>query len=322
MKTIIFIIGAGHSGSTLLAKALNAHSMVFALSEISQFYNEMQNDMAHCGCGTKLRDCAFWEDVNDRLRERIGFGIKDDPNRFRISRNPDKNTFWDKIYFKLNRIMATYFMTTPKSIKASLENIYQLFDAIMDKTGNAYLVDSSKSTRWAFLVGRYLKKRGYQIKVIHLVRDGRGVLYSYLKGYYKVNLKNPETNKYEMQTFYSDKKRQKEEIVNLWKRDNFGAYTHRFINHKDYFFLRYEDFTTHSTKSLKGILAFLGLPYEEEMHDLNRYENHMVSGNASRINAERILKPFENWEKKLSHAELAYFQKKGGWLNKKLGYSE
>ncbi len=58
MKTIILIIGAEHSGSTLVAKALNAHSYMFSLSEISQFYDEMQNDMAHCGCGTKLRDCS------------------------------------------------------------------------------------------------------------------------------------------------------------------------------------------------------------------------------------------------------------------------
>ena len=320
MKTIVFIIGAGHSGSTLLAKALNAHSQIFAMSEISQFYDELKNEIAHCGCGTKLLDCPFWKDINGRLKAKIGYGIKDIPNNFRISRDPDKNGIVDKIYFKISWFTATIFIMNPKLINERLKNIKELFDAIIEKTGNRYLVDSSKSARWAFLLGKFLRRNGYQIKLIHLVRDGRGVLYSYSKGYYKVKLKNPKTDEYEMQTFYSDKKRSKESIVKLWKFDNFAASFHKLINNKRYYFQRYEDFAKQPKNSLKSILAFLGLPYEEEMLDLNRYDNHMVSGNASRINAERILKPFENWKKKLSRDELAYFQIKGGWLNKKLGY--
>ena len=59
MRKIIFIIGAGHSGSTVIAKTLNTHSKKFSLSEISQFYADISNGLALCGYGNLLQRCNF-----------------------------------------------------------------------------------------------------------------------------------------------------------------------------------------------------------------------------------------------------------------------
>lgn len=152
MKTLIFIIGAGHSGSTVLAKALNAHSKVFALSEISQFYDEINNDLAHCGCGVLLKTCPFWEDIHLSLKKTLGYGIKDMPNKFRISRELHKNTLIDKVQFKFSRILATHSFIKPQLVEERLGNVKHLFDTIIDKTGYSSLVDSSKSAKRAYLV--------------------------------------------------------------------------------------------------------------------------------------------------------------------------
>ena len=231
MKQAIFIIGAGHSGSTVLAKALNAHSDVFALSEISQFEDQMQNEMSHCGCGELLRKCQFWDDINIQIRKSIGYGIKDDPNKFRLNRPLDKNRMVDKIQFKLSRI-AAHFINT-KTISNRLENLKILFDTIIKKTSNQTLIDSSKSPKWAFLLGNYLKKHGFEIYIIHLIRDGRAVLHSFLKPNYKVKLKNTETGQYEFKIFPKKMKQGRKNVVKIWKRNYYQClFYHKILKKK------------------------------------------------------------------------------------------
>lgn len=322
MKQILFIVGAGHSGSTLLSKALNAHSKIFALSEISQFYEDIKNENAHCGCGSKLRNCSFWDDIENRLSSKLGYGIKTNPDLFRVARDPNKNSIIDKILFRISRFFAINFSIYFPIIKDKLSNIKHLFDVLFEKTGADVLVDSSKSARRAYLLKNFFERYDFKCKVIHLVRDGRAVFYSYSKGYYRVNLVNPDTGQKEIKTFYAEQKRPKEEIVRIWKRDNIESlFYHKYLGRKeDYFLLRYEDFANYPEYSLKEILSFLGLEYEPEMLDLNRFQNHMVSGNASRLNAEKIQKPFNTWETELTDKEINYFNKKAGWLNQKYGY--
>jgi hypothetical protein len=320
-KTIIFVIGAGHSGSTVLAKTLNAHSKVFALCEIGNFHVDIQSKIAQCGCGVFLRDCPFWDDIDQILKKRLNFGIKEHPNRFRISRVEGKNSLFDRIVFRLSRIAAIFIGIRSKYICSRLENIKILFDIVINETKSPCLVDTSKSAKRAYLLKKYFIKNGYNVKIVHLVRDGRAVMYSYLKGYYNVKLKNSKTGREEMKTFYSEKNRTPEEVVSLWKAANFEAEIyHNILSKNNYNLLRYEDFTGSPEIILQEILPTLGLEYEKEMLDLNRYDNHMVSGNASRINATRIQKPINSWAEKLTEDEISYFNKKAGRMNKKYGY--
>jgi hypothetical protein len=289
------------------------------LSEISNFAADLRTGYALCGCEKLLSECTFWEDVNKSLREKLGFGIKDDPDQFNLRRI--KHNLINRILFRIYRIAAVNLNLKSSHFRDRIDNIKCLYDTLFEHTDTRVLVDSSKSPKRAFLLKNNLKKY-YRIKVIHLVRDGRAVLYSYSKGYYKVRLKNEDTGKYETKTYYADKTREKDEILKIWKRDNYQSffYHNLFRKGKDYFFIRYEEFANHPEQILIPLLQFIGHPYEEEMLDLNRFENHMVSGNASRINALKILPPFENWYTELSEERLAYFQKKGRKLNTRLGY--
>jgi len=319
-KTLIFIIGAGHSGSTLLAKTLNAHSKIFALSEISNFHEDIKKEYALCGCETPLRKCPFWKKINKQLIKKLGFGIKDKPDEFRITRPLGQNSFFDKVKFRISRYLAFHLkIKVTGYLKNQLRNIEVLFDTIFKHTKADILVDSSKSPKRAYLLKNNLKD--FDVKVIHLVRDGRAALNSYQKGYYKVKIKNPDTGKYEMKTYYAENVRSVKESIKIWKRNNLQAlYFHKLLNMKHYYFLRYENFTSEPEKQLKKLLSFLGVQYESEMLNLNRYKNHMVSGNASRINAEKIEKPFNSWKNELNKEKIKQFERKAGWLNRKFGY--
>lgn len=319
-KTIIFIIGAGHSGSTLLAKTLNAHSKIFALSEISNFYEDIKNQYALCGCGKPLKECPFWENINNHLINKLGFGIKNFPDNFRITKPHYENTFWGKVKFRIARLIALYLnIKLTKSLSMQIFNIRALYNTIFEQTKADILVDSSKSPKRAYLLKNNLKD--IDVKIIHLVRNGRAVLFFYQKGYYKVKTKNPKTGEYEMKTYYAENICSVKESIKIWRRDNLQAlYFHKLLNSKYYYFLRYENFTSEPEKQLIKLFNFFGGQYESKMLNLNRYKNHMVSGNASRINAEKIEKPFNSWKNELNKEKNKQFERKAGWLNRVFGY--
>ena len=320
-RLIVFIIGAGHSGSTLLSKTLNAHSKIFSVSEISQFQQDINSEIALCGCETLLKECDFWEDISNRVEIILGDSLKEKPYLYGINKNISGNKLYNKLYFRFSRFVALNLRIRTKLIKTRLEYISVLYKAIIDKTGADAIVDSSKSATRASILKPYLERKGYRVKIIHLIRDGRAVFYSYKKGFYKVRVKNRTTGVDEMKTYYAENVRSDEEIVNLWKRDNrLSLLYHNLFSSSNYYQLTYEEFVDNPKVALISLLQSINYKFESEMLKLNRYTNHMVSGNASRINATSINQPSEIWRNKLSKDQLNYFEKKAGRLNRKFGY--
>lgn len=66
--TIIYILGAGNSGSTILSMALGGHQDVYSLGELVAL-DRWYADGLLCSCGSKLEDCERWSrfvGVNNR----------------------------------------------------------------------------------------------------------------------------------------------------------------------------------------------------------------------------------------------------------------
>ena len=55
---IIYIVGSGHCGSTLLDIILDSHSKIFGIGELENFNKE-----SLCACGKELSKCSFWNDI-------------------------------------------------------------------------------------------------------------------------------------------------------------------------------------------------------------------------------------------------------------------
>lgn len=93
MTNVIYILGLGHSGSTLLDLMLGAHSRVTSLGEISKLSFRLQDPPVknpRCMCGAEsIMACAFWEAVQSQLKSKTGMGLRDidiesaEPARFR-----------------------------------------------------------------------------------------------------------------------------------------------------------------------------------------------------------------------------------------------
>jgi hypothetical protein len=69
---VIFLSSLGHSGSTVLERALSTHPRIVGLGEVHQLLTtlEARDDVpTHpCGCGQPAQTCALWGPVLARLR--------------------------------------------------------------------------------------------------------------------------------------------------------------------------------------------------------------------------------------------------------------
>lgn len=158
---ILYLLGAGRSGTTVLATVMNAHPNIHTAGELHQFYDHLLGDK-NCSCGKKLDTCVFWQGIYKQYDE--------DSEVLRLWRE----TCEEK---EAHRNIPKYLISRTK------ENTYnqiqsKLFEAIQKQTGNDYILDSSK------YIARYLllkRNKNLHVRGIYVVRDVRGVIASFKK---------------------------------------------------------------------------------------------------------------------------------------------
>ena len=184
VKKIVFIIGAGRSGSTLLDRTLGHHSLAFSVGEIINLNRELDNNSL-CGCGTNFRCCTFWNEIFKELNSRTGINVLDENWKFDISFFHGDRGIRRRIYqLKFARSLLFKRKLRDSIIVSHIANQELLYNAIFDKTRCELIVDSSKNLRRALLLANHLKN--VRCYFLHLVRDGRAVLHSTQKDHYEV----------------------------------------------------------------------------------------------------------------------------------------
>src|SRR5690606_31136679 len=69
-QKVVYIVGAGHSGSTLLDLILGTHSRIESVGEIKRLERLYSGGKGSgCTCGEPFTACAYWRAIGDRLRE-------------------------------------------------------------------------------------------------------------------------------------------------------------------------------------------------------------------------------------------------------------
>ncbi|MBA2490239.1 MAG: sulfotransferase [Gammaproteobacteria bacterium] len=150
---VVFIMGPGHCGSTLLDLLLGSHSQSFSLGELNRLGSLID---ARAGeyqkiCGVCVRECDFWN-------RRAGMAIL-------------------KIYFsQKNRLRS--------ALGRAAQNIYNPYKLISRWSGTRVLIDSSKNPSWVKrrMAPRHTWRR-IEPYLIYMCRDGRGVVNSYYRKY-------------------------------------------------------------------------------------------------------------------------------------------
>lgn len=153
--TVVMLVAASHSGSTLMDLIFDSHSQVKGVGELARFKNRLESgkkEQGVCSCGKKLGECEFWQksfrDIDlDKLQP---FCEK-----------------WTEFFFKRNYFDADYIEETEK-----------LYRNILAHSGKRIIFDSSKNPVRAEILSQ---NPNLDVFLLHLVRDGRAVAYSNIK---------------------------------------------------------------------------------------------------------------------------------------------
>lgn len=300
MIRLVYIASPSFSGSTLLTFMLKAHPDLATIGELK--WAELDLDTYACSCGALLRECGFWRRVVAEMQDRgLPFNLERPPTDFRVRphaladrivRSRVRGAVYESLRDTLVAVMPPSRDAFPTIARVNRE----VMQAVMRLQGGSWFVDSSKDP----VRLKYLFETGdYELRVIHLLRDGRGVTYS--------SIKNKAMS---AESAARDWKHTHAQIERLARR----------IGSERVFALRYETLCTDVQRTMAALFTFIGVDPGRAADDYRRVEHHIL-GNRMRLRSGSEVKLDETWREKLGPEDLATFERVAGAANRRFGYA-
>lgn len=298
----VYIMGHGYSGSTLLTFLLGAHPQIATIGElyIAPRAKTKPEDFL-CSCKTPIRDCGFWQRVASGMEERgQPFDVWDSDLEFRARDGGVADVILRAVQrgpvLETARKIGLKVVPRAKREQARLLTRHEaLVRTIAGIKGSGTFLDSSKRPERAVYMQRV---PAFDMKVIHLVRDGRAVSYSSMK-----NLGiGPE------------------EAAESWVADNRASELAKSHFPADrWMFLRYEDLCADPDVRLKQVYDFIGVPSSNGVKDFRSVEQHII-GNRMRLSTTSEIRLDEKWKQALTPEQMAVIERRVTPLNRRYGY--
>lgn len=165
LPDILYILGTGRSGSTILGILLAVGEEAFGAGELTFLPKNGFVDDAACSCGCSVSRCQVWSQVKKRL------DLSD--KKYNKWCELQKEVDWHTGFLKqlLHRVTMVDFYTY-KEVNC------KLFKFISEITGCRVVVDTSKYSGRALALHRILPGK---VKVICLTRSPTGLMNSFQK---------------------------------------------------------------------------------------------------------------------------------------------
>lgn len=170
---VLYIGGYGRSGSTLLERMLGRVPGFWPVGELVHLWRRGLIGDERCGCGASFSSCPVWGRVGERAFG--GWDSVDGEAMADLQREVDRNRF---IPAMISPGLRPAYRESLGRYQAILEGVYGAIRDGATTGGGGVVVDSSKHASSAFLLRRV---PGIDLRVVHLVRDSRGVAYSWTK---------------------------------------------------------------------------------------------------------------------------------------------
>jgi hypothetical protein len=170
LSRVLYIGGMGRSGSTLLQAMLGQLPGFVAAGELRYLWQRGPIDDVLCSCGEPFSQCPFWLGVGDRAFG--GWKRLDAPSTVDLQRSIDRHRHLPGITTPLR---SAAFAARLERYQELLRLLYQ---GIASEAGAPVVVDATKDPPHAFLLRNAF---GDRLRVAHLVRDSRGVAYSWTR---------------------------------------------------------------------------------------------------------------------------------------------
>jgi hypothetical protein len=305
---VIYIMGCGHSGSTVLDIVLGNHPEIESVGELYKLQRSgwTQDMNRRCACGKPIHYCPYWTAIHECWQARIGEAS--------LESYIGLQALFENSRFVWPRLLSDSKWQSAKFAEYA-KMTAALYQAICDVSGKEVIVDSSKSPIRAY--GLSINDN-IDFYLIHLVRDGRGVMWSKLKPRQKnVEAGIPKTISsvaaWRTSLDWIAKNLESEWIVARTRPER----TLRVV---------YEQFVRDPDTVLGEIEALVSKDFSQVARALSRREalpvGHNVAGNHLRMTGSLVLRPDMEWGDKLSANKQRVFWSLGGWLARRYGYQK
>lgn len=265
---MIYIMGTGRSGSTVLHVLLSNAPDALGVGELTHLWRDLAAD-TQCSCGVSVQDCQVWSEAAKAVRER-GDELAD---RSRLRRRFESHSsLWEQLLGLVSaETWAEYRRYTRDMLDAPTSDV-------------SVLVDSSKYASRANALSEVL---GDRIKIVWLTREPAGLLASFSK---RRKGEQPGKSRLQLLAYYG--------YVML------SARIVATFRRKQVIMIRYEDLVRDPTHTLRSIGAWAGLDLDPVIGQVEAGKpievGHILTGNRLRTSqsirfnrgeAERVTRP-------------------------------
>jgi len=297
---LIYIMAASHSGSTLLTMLLGGHPQVCTVGELKA--TDLGDvETYKCSCREPIKQCPFWNAVSEGMAKRgIDFQITNAGTDYRSNGSGYTRRLLQPLHRGplLEAVRGAALWLSP-TWRRRLPEIQArnaaLAETVCELCGAQAVVDSSKiANRLKYL----LRNPALRVKVIRLIRDGRGAALAYIR----------------------ERRDTIEQAATEWRRSNEEAENLLAgIDPSICIEARYEDLCADPKGTLKRLYEFIGVNSDELNCDFRSYEHHVV-GNYMRLGSSHEIKLDEEWRTLFTADQIARFDRISGALNRRYGY--
>ena len=284
MVKVIYIVGFGRSGSTLLDIVLGSHPDLMGGGELTNLVQGGWINNDYCACGRGGNECPYWSSVRREWTERAA--VPDLNAYLGLQEKFTQARQWSALKRERLRPGAEFETFAAQTVA--------LYETMLRVSGKRQVVDSSKSPVRALALSMMPE---IDLRLVHLVRDPRGVAWS---------MKKPILKKAGVA--------RGRDPVPIWK----AALKWQEVNARSEWVcrqlpedrsirVRYEDFMAQPQKVLADIGQAMDVDLSAVAASFAAGEtlpiHHPIAGNRMRMAGGINLRPDTEWMEKLSALE-------------------
>lgn len=276
---VLYLGGFGRSGTTLLDRMLGEVPGVVSSGELVHLWERGVAADERCGCGEPFTACPLWTEVGRKAFG--GWEALDVAHVIGLKRAVDRNRYIPAMLAKA--LLPRY----RHQLQEYAELLGKMYGALGEVAGASVIVDSSKHASYGYLLRAV---PGIDLRLVHAVRDPRGVANSWLK-----QRRRPEVARGESyMPIYSPGR-----SGVLWTGHN--AMVEGLARLVPSIVVRYEDLIDDPERQLRRVLRLAGVPDEVPLDHLDAGsvtlgQGHTVAGNPMRFRTGRmVLRRDEGW---------------------------